>query len=66
MSKHCWPWQHDWELRSTMPYRDKSWSDVGVMMTTVLYVCKRCGKVRTKEIHGTWLKEDLENHAPAE
>jgi hypothetical protein len=49
-----------------MPYRDKSWSDVGVMMTTVLYVCKRCGKVRTKEIHGTWLKEDLENHAPAE
>lgn len=46
---------HLWEIASTYPYRDTSYSSVGCSKTEILSVCKRCGKFKVKCVYGYFM-----------
>jgi len=51
---------HQWEARSVHYFTARNIGyDNEHLVTEVLYVCKICGKSKTKELEGKWELKDL-------
>lgn len=51
----CWL-RHDYKAVAAEYFRD---ADFKIPFTRLLHRCERCGKVKVKEVRGTWRLEEL-------
>lgn len=51
---------HKWVRKEARPLKIVSdYSDIEETGTLILLKCSKCGKHKTKQLHGTWTLEDL-------
>lgn len=62
MKLWCLPFMHDYTCVNVRYYRDTSYNnDTGIPSSCIVYRCKKCGKLKTKDMYGVVVTKEQVN-----